>query len=85
MAAIAGAFWAYDGWNNITFVAGEIKDPQKNIPKSLFAGSVFLHHHLRLDQPRVYLCILPVDQLAGSAFVASDTAVKLPGALSVEH
>ncbi|MFM7948711.1 amino acid permease, partial [Hafnia paralvei] len=41
MAAIAGAFWAYDGWNNITFVAGEIKDPQRNIPRSLFIGLSF--------------------------------------------
>jgi len=34
MAAIAGAFWAYDGWNNISFVAGEIQDPQKTFPKA---------------------------------------------------
>ena len=38
MAALSGAFFAYDGWVNITFVAGEIKNPQKNIPKSLFTG-----------------------------------------------
>ncbi len=34
VAATSGAFWGYDGWNNIGFVAGEIKNPQLNIPKS---------------------------------------------------
>src|SRR5438874_13520928 len=27
-----GALWAYDGWNNITFLAGEVKNPQRNLP-----------------------------------------------------
>ncbi len=73
VAAIAGAFWAYDGWNNITFVAGEIKDPQKNIPKSLFAGLSFciiIYALINL----AYIYVLPIDRLAGSAFVASDAA-----------
>jgi APA family basic amino acid/polyamine antiporter len=73
MAAIAGAFWAYDGWNNITFVAGEIKDPQKNIPKSLFAGLAFcivIYALINL----AYLYVLPIDKLAASQFVASDAA-----------
>lgn len=37
-SAILAALWAYDGWCNLTMVAGEIKDPQKNIPLSLIIG-----------------------------------------------
>jgi APA family basic amino acid/polyamine antiporter len=37
-SAILAALWAYDGWCNLTMVAGEIKDPQKNIPRSLIIG-----------------------------------------------
>ncbi|MCW3088047.1 MAG: amino acid permease [Sediminibacterium sp.] len=73
VAAIAGAFWAYDGWNNITFVAGEVKDPRKNIPRSLFLGLSFcilIYGLINL----AYVYVLPIDKLAGSAFVASDTA-----------
>ena len=73
MAAIAGAFWAYDGWNNITFVAGEIKDPQRNIPKSLFLGLSFciiIYVLVNL----AYLYVLPIDKMALSTFVASDSA-----------
>jgi APA family basic amino acid/polyamine antiporter len=73
MAAIAGAFWAYDGWNNITFVAGEIKDPQRNIPKSLFFGLSFciiIYVLVNL----AYIYVLPIDKMAVSNFVASDSA-----------
>ena len=73
IAAIAGAFWAYDGWNNITFVAGEVKDPQKNIPKSLFLSLSFcIIIYVLINLAYVY--VLPINQLAGSLFVASDAA-----------
>jgi len=34
-AAMLGALWAYDGWNNITFLAGEVKNPERNLPLGL--------------------------------------------------
>lgn len=37
-SAILAALWAYDGWNNLSMVAGEIQDPKKNIPKSFGIG-----------------------------------------------
>ena len=80
VAAIAGAFWAYDGWNNITFVAGEVKDPQKNIPRSLFAGLSFciiIYALINL----AYIYALPIGQLARSSFVASDAAKVAWGAI----
>lgn len=40
-AAMLGALWGYDGWNNLTFVAGEVKAPSRNIPIAL-VGSVVL-------------------------------------------
>lgn len=73
MAALAGAFWAYDGWNNISFIAGEIKEPQKNIPQSLFIGLSFcVIVYMLINMAFVYL--LPINQLATSSFVASDAA-----------
>lgn len=73
MAAVAGAFWAYDGWNNITFIAGEIIEPQKNIPKSLFLGlSVCIATYFLVNVS--YILMLPIDKMAQSTFVASDAA-----------
>jgi APA family basic amino acid/polyamine antiporter len=73
MAALAGAFWAYDGWNNISFVAGEIKEPQKNIPQSLFLGLSFcIIVYVLVNLAFVYL--MPIQQMAASSFIASDAA-----------
>ncbi len=73
MAAISGAFWAYDGWNNITFVAGEIQQPQKNIPKALFTGLLFcIAVYVLINLAYIY--VLPINSLAASPFVASDAA-----------
>ena len=41
-AAMLGALWGYDGWDNITFVAGEIKNPQRNIPLALIGGTALI-------------------------------------------
>ena len=73
IAATSGAFWGYDGWNNITFVAGEIKDPKKNIPRSLMIGlaiTILIYGLTSLS----YSYILPIDTIAHSSFVASDAA-----------
>src|SRR3979411_1198994 len=38
MAALVAALWAYDGWNDLNMVAGEVKQPERNIPIALIAG-----------------------------------------------
>ena len=37
-AAMLGAMWAYNGWNEVTYVAGEVKDPQRNLPLAIVGG-----------------------------------------------
>ena len=37
-AAMLGAMWAYNGWNEVTYVAGEVKDPQRNLPLAIIGG-----------------------------------------------
>jgi APA family basic amino acid/polyamine antiporter len=41
-SAVLAALWAYDGWNNLSMVAGEIKDPKKNIPLSFTIGLLII-------------------------------------------
>lgn len=41
-AAMLGALWGYDGWNNLSLVAGEVKNPEKNIPLALIGGTVVI-------------------------------------------
>jgi APA family basic amino acid/polyamine antiporter len=80
MAATAGAFWAYDGWNNITFVAGEIIEPQQNIPKSLFLGlTTCIVTYVLVNLSFVYM--LPIKTMANSSFVAADAATVAWGTI----
>lgn len=41
-AAMLAALWGYDGWNNLTLVAGEVKNPQRNIPLALIGGMLII-------------------------------------------
>jgi basic amino acid/polyamine antiporter, APA family len=57
-----GSLFSADAWNNITFTAGEVKDPRRNIPLSLALGT-FLVIGLYLLANVAYLVTLPFDQL----------------------
>jgi APA family basic amino acid/polyamine antiporter len=71
VVAMTGAFFAFDGWINVAAIAGEIKQPQKNIPKSLIAG-VFMCIIVYLLVNQAYLFALPVEKVASASLVASD-------------
>jgi APA family basic amino acid/polyamine antiporter len=78
MAATTGAFAAYDGWNNLSMVAGELKDPKKNITKSLLIG-LFACIIVYVLVSFAYLYVLPVDEMSRSSLVASDAITKIFG------
>lgn len=81
VGALTGAFMAYDGWINITFVGGEISNPQKIIPRSLFIG-VFACIIVYILVNQAYLYILPVEKIAASSLVASDAISVALGSTS---
>lgn len=71
MAALTGAFFTYDGWVNITSMAGDVSNPQRNIPRSLFWG-VLICILVYVGVNQAYLYVLPVEKLAASRLVAAD-------------
>ncbi|HEY6063775.1 MAG TPA: amino acid permease, partial [Chitinophagaceae bacterium] len=78
MAATTGAFAAYDGWNNLNMVAGEIKEPGKNITRSLVMGlwiCILVYVLVTLS----YMYVLTMDLMAKSPLVASDAASVVMG------
>lgn len=81
VAALTGAFMAYDGWINVTFLGGEIQNPQKNIFRSLVTG-VFVCIIIYLLVNQAYLYVLPVDTMAASPLVASDAIAVALGKTS---
>ncbi|MDB6021061.1 MAG: amino acid permease [Pedosphaera sp.] len=75
VAAMQGAFWAYDGWNKITYIAGEVKEPQRNIPLGLGIGMLIVIAIYMLINV-AYAYVLPIDVMAHSKLVAADVAEK---------
>ena len=74
-AALQGAFWAYDGWHKITYIGGELKSPQRDLPRSLILG-ILLVTGLYLLMSAVYSFVLPIDEMARSKLVAADVAER---------
>ncbi len=80
IAALSGALWSYDGWNNITYIAGEVRNPQRNIPRALVLGTMIIIAVYVLIN-LAFLYVLPVEQMARSTIVAADVAGKAMGGL----
>ena len=78
-AAILGTLWAYDGWIGVTNMAGEMKNPKKNLPKVISVGIIFVIIVYALFNI-VLFNALPADQLAVSETPGADAAVALFGA-----
>ncbi|MFM9911794.1 MAG: APC family permease [Chitinophagaceae bacterium] len=61
--ALLSALWAYDGWANITYITGEIKNPQKNVPIAI-TGGVIIAMTLYILVNYAYMQVLPISALA---------------------
>jgi APA family basic amino acid/polyamine antiporter len=75
MVALVAALWAYDGWNDINMVAGEVRSPGRNIPAALITGVALVAGLYMLVNAAVQY-VMPAPAIAASARPASD-AVRL--------
>ena len=80
--ALVSVLWVYDGWADVSFVAGEVKDPRRNLPRVLIFGtaSIIL---IYLLANLAYLAVLPVEEIRRSPLVAADVAAVLIGSPGV--
>ncbi|MCL0311901.1 amino acid permease [Apilactobacillus sp. TMW 2.2459] len=79
-AGLLATMFAYDGWIGICDVAGEIKNPKKNLPKAIILGLSFITIIYTLIN-FVFLKTLPLDQIAGNQNAAAEAAMKIFGEL----
>lgn len=77
--ALIAVMWTYDGWADLTFVAGEVKDPERTMPRALLVGTLLIVV-LYLFVNLAYLYVLPINEMAASKLVAADAARKIFGA-----
>jgi APA family basic amino acid/polyamine antiporter len=78
MAALVAALWAYDGWNDLNMVAGEVKRPERNIPIALIAGVATVGVLYVLVNAGVQY-VLPANVIAASPRPASDAVALVLG------
>jgi APA family basic amino acid/polyamine antiporter len=72
--------WAYNGWQDATYVGGEVRDPGRNLPRALTFGTLIVTG-VYLAVNAAYLSVLPMDAIARSPLVAADVAVRLFGGI----
>jgi amino acid transporter len=80
--ALVSVLWVYDGWADVSFVAGEVENPRRNLPRALIIGTtgiivIYLLANL------AYLAVLPVEEIRTSKLVAADVAERLVGPAGV--
>lgn len=80
--ALVSVLWAYDGWGDLSFVGGEVQDPQRNLPRALVIGTAAVIG-IYLLVNAAYLYLLPIDRMAQSPLVAADAAQLLIGRAGV--
>jgi basic amino acid/polyamine antiporter, APA family len=80
--ALVSVLWAYDGWADLTFISGEVKDPRRNLPRALIGGSLAVVG-IYLLANIAYLSVLSVDEIRASKLVAADVALRLVGPIGV--
>ena len=68
--ALVFVLWAYGGWAESSYVADEVRDPQRNVPRSI-VGGLLLTMVLYLAVNAVYLAYVPLSEMAGQRLVAA--------------
>jgi APA family basic amino acid/polyamine antiporter len=84
-AAMLGALWAYDGWNNITPLSGEVRKPHRNLPLA-FIGGMFIVGALYVFVNSAYFYVLTPTEVASvalSSSVATEVAKRFLGGAAV--
>jgi len=80
--ALVSVLWAYDGWGDLSFVGGEVRDPERYLPRALVAGTAgIIAIYLLVNA--AYLYLLPIDQMARSPLVAADAAEAVIGRIGI--
>jgi amino acid transporter len=80
--ALISVLWAYDGFADVSFASGEVRDPQRTLPRAIIGGTVAIVV-IYLAANCAYLYVTPVQRLAQSQLIAADTMMALFGNVGV--
>jgi amino acid transporter len=80
--SLVSVLWVYDGWGDLSFVGGEVKDPERNLPRALIIGTLAVIA-IYLLANMAYLYLIPVASMRHSPLVAADAAQLIIGRAGV--
>ena len=76
--ALISVLWAYDGFADLSFASGEVKDPQRNLPRAIIYGTIAIIA-IYVSANMAYLYVNPIDEVKTSRLIAADTMSTLFG------
>jgi amino acid transporter len=75
--ALVSIMWSYDGWGDLAFIGGEVKDPGRNLPRALIMGTgAIVVVYLLVNLAYIYL--VPISEMAGARLIAATAAERIP-------
>lgn len=80
--AMVPILWSYDGWSDAVYVSGEVRDPQRTLPRALLLGAGLVAL-LYLAVTVAYLLVVPLSAMPGSDLIAADVAAAVIGPVGV--
>ncbi len=85
IAAMLGALWAYDGWNNVTLVAGEVQNPKRNLPRALIGGMLLIMALYLFVNLSYFYAMSPTEiaSVSTASSVATEVAQRFLGPLAI--
>jgi basic amino acid/polyamine antiporter, APA family len=84
-AAMLGALWAYDGWQNVAPLSGEIRDPQRNLPRAFVGGTLTVAALYLFVNTAYFFALTPLEvaDVPASSSVATEVLKRFLGPLAV--
>lgn len=76
--AMVPVLWSYDGWSDVGYISGEVRDPQRTLPRAFISGTILVAL-LYLAANVAYLLVIPLAEMPRSELVAADVAAALLG------
>ena len=81
--ALISILWVYDGWADLTFVSGEVRTPERNLPMALIMGTLAVIA-IYLAANLAYMHVMRIGEIANSQLVAADVALRVVGNAGVK-
>lgn len=84
-AAMLGALWAYDGWNNVSYMAGEVKHPERNLPLALIASMLIIITLYVIVNVSYYYVMTPTEiaNVSATSSVAAESIRRVLGPVAL--